>query len=348
MKNAIITGVTGQDGSILAEMLTQRGYKVFGLVRRNSQHGFGCLDTSLPGLEIVEGDLTDLSSLTRLCSTAQADIFINCAAQSHVGTSFTEPHHTFSVTAGGVLNCLEAMRLSRRPCRFLQLSSSEMFGGMDYAQTYDDGFDYLTEESPFNPRSPYAVAKVAAYYLVRNYREAYGLHASNSIAFNHEEPGRRGPNFVTRKITLGIAGICNGTHSKLSLGNIDAKRDWGLASDYCDGMIRIVEAPEPGDYILATGQTHSVREFLEIAFDHAGLGDWQQYIEIDPALYRPSEVQALRGDYQKIRDELGWSPSCSFDSLVRRMVDYDLSGIGIDPLEGTVEDGLFIIGKEQK
>lgn len=318
-KSCIITGVTGQDGSILSEQLLGRGYKVYGLVRRRSDSpNLGCsahLENE-PDFEIIEGDLTDLPSLIRLCNLARADYFYNLAAMSHVGTSFSQPEATAQVTALGVLNCLEAIRTSGLHTRFYQASTSELFGGLS-----EEPFN---EESLLHPRSPYGVAKLYGYWITKNYRESYKMFASNGILFNHEEPGKRGPNFVTRKISLAVAKIQAGKQKKLYLGNLEAKRDWGLASDFCFGMSLILEHSEPDDFVLATGESHSVKEFCEIAFSHAGLGNYSSYVEVDPRFYRPAEVHVLLGDPSKAKNVLGWTPKTSFTDLVKKMVDYDL------------------------
>jgi GDPmannose 4,6-dehydratase len=323
VKACVVSGLTGQDGSILAEQLLGQGCRVYGLVRRTSDSPNLKCATGLEGnrdLEVVEGDLTDLSSLVRLVELARPHEFYNCGAQSHVGTSFKEPLHTAQVTGLGVLNCLEAIRLSGIHTRFLQWSTSEMFGGMT-----SEG---QNEESPFHPRSPYGVSKLFGYWMVRSYRESYRIFASNLIGFNHESE-RRGPNFVTRKITLGIAAIKAGRQEKIYLGNLDARRDWGHADDVCRGARMILSHSEPDDFVLATGETHSVREFCEVAFQHAGLGDYRQYVEVDPRFFRPAEVDVLIGDYSKARRVLGWEPQVTFRELVQRMVDHDLRAEGL-------------------
>jgi len=287
-------------------------------VRRSSRgNDLGCSRhlEGEPDLEIVEGDLLDLSSLSRLCSVARPDLFFNTAAQSHVGTSFKEPVHTALVTGVGVLNCLEAIRLSGIHTRFLQCSSSEMFGGV----SSEPG----NERTPFHPRSPYACAKCYGYYITQTYREAYKIFACNSICYNHESP-RRGETFVTRKITRAIGRIKHGLQDRVYLGNLDARRDWGFAGDYTRGMILMLEAAEPDDYVLGTGKTHSVREFCELAFEYAGLGNYEQYVEIDPRFYRPAEVNVLVADFSKAKRKLGWQPETTFKGLVEMMVDHDL------------------------
>ncbi len=317
-KTAIISGVSGQDGSLIAEQLIAKGYKVYGIIRRHSQGDVGCAEEIKddPSLEIVEGDITDLTSMLSICKKAKADVFYSMAAQSHVGTSFEQPILTAQTTGLGVLNCLEAIRQSGIYTKFVQASSSEMFGGLNS--------EPITELTPFHPRSPYGCSKMFAYWIVINYRESYKMFAANSICFNHEAPGKRGPNFVTRKITLGIADIKAGRKDKLFLGNLNAKRDWMSAWDACRGIIMIGEAAWPGDYILCSGETHSVKEFCDIAFTHAGLGDYKNYVEIDPKFYRPAEVNCLLGDHSKITNELGWKPEMKFEDLVKQMVDWDL------------------------
>ncbi len=320
-KVTIVTGITGQDGSYLAEQLIEEGHKVYGVVRRRSDSPtLGCASSleGNPQLEVVEGDITDLAFLSRLCSSVRPDYFYNMASQSHVGTSFQEPLHTVQVTGTSVLNCLEAIRLSGIHTRFYQASTSELFGGVTELA--------CNEEANLHPRSPYAVAKLFGYWIVRNYRESYKLFASNGILFNHESE-RRGPNFVTRKITLAVANIKAEKQEKLYLGNLDAKRDWGYAPDFTRGMRLILEAAAPGDYVLGTGETHSVREFCKVAFEHAGLGGYKEYVEVDPRFYRPAEVDVLLADYSKAERELGWRPEVKFDELVRKMVDHDLKGI---------------------
>lgn len=318
-KTALVTGLRGQDGSIAAEQLLAKGYKVYGMVRRTSSNDLGCASTlvSDPNLEVVEGDLLDFTSLLSLIKRAKPDIMLGLAAQSHVGTSFEQPIYTAQATGLGVLNCLEAIKQSGIFTRFLQASSSEQFGGISDEPS--------TEETPFHPRSPYACAKVFGFDITRCYRESYKMFACSSICHNHEAPGKRGPNFVTRKITLGIKAIKEGKQSKLYLGNLKAKRDWGYAADFVRGMIMILESSWPDDYILATGETHTVEEFCELAFNAAGLGNYKQYVEIDPRFFRPAEVNVLVGDYTKINNALGWKPEVTFCELVDRMVKWDLN-----------------------
>ena len=319
-KKAIITGITGQDGSYLTELLLAKGYEVHGIVRRTAAPYRGFLDrASLPegGGQLVlhHGDLADAGSLIRLLEKIQPDEVYNLGAQSDVRISFDIPGYTADVTGTGVARLLEAIHQLGLPARFYQASSSEMFGKVRETPQ--------TELTPFHPRSPYACAKVYAYWIAVNYRESYGLHTSNGILFNHESP-RRGENFVTRKITTAVARIKAGVQSKLRMGNLDAQRDWGYAKEYVEAMWLMLQQPAGDDYVVATGETHSVREFLERAFEHVGL-DWQKYVEVDPKLYRPAEVDRLIGNPQKAREKLQWIPKTKFEDLVRLMVDADLA-----------------------
>jgi GDPmannose 4,6-dehydratase len=316
-RTAIVTGITGQDGSYLAELLLEKDYKVYGLKRRTSRNDLGCSDHLDTEIEVIEGDLGDLPSLVNLCNLAKADEFYNLASQSHVATSFGQPVYTAQATGLGVLHCLEAIRTSGIHTRFYQASSSELYGGIH-------GEVLMDENVKFHPRSPYGVAKLFGYWTTVNYREAYKMYACNGILFNHESP-RRGANFVTRKITLGIAGIKKGTQQKIYLGNLDARRDWGHARDYVKGMWMMLNHTHADDFVLATGQAHSIREFCEIAFQAAGLDDYTKYVDVDPRFYRPAEVDILMGNYAKAHTELGWFPETSFVDLVREMVDHDLS-----------------------
>lgn len=318
MKTAVVTGLRGMDSALISEQLVKKGYKVYGLIRRSSQGldlGNAWKLEGHPQLEVVEGDLLDLSGLARLCKEARPDLFFNLAAMSHVGTSFDQPLYTMQVDALGVMNCLEAIRLSGIHTRFLQASTSEMYGGIT-----ENACD---ETTPFHPRSPYGVAKLAGYWATVNYRESYKHFACNSICFNHEHC-TRGPNFVTRKITIAAAKISMGKQDKLYLGNLDAKRDWGWAPDFTTGMIQMLEASHATDYVLSTGETHTVREFCEHAFNHVGL-DYRDHVVIDPKFYRPAEVDVLLGNSSKIERELGWKPTITFKELVKRMVAHDLS-----------------------
>jgi GDPmannose 4,6-dehydratase len=312
-RKAFITGITGQDGSYLAEILLEKDYEVYGMIRRSSSFNTARIDHIFGEVELVFGDLTDGSVLNQLMRTIRPDEVYNLGAQSHVRVSFDVPEYTADVDAMGTLRLLDAIREEGVRCRFYQASSSEMFG--EVAEVPQ------RETTPFHPRSPYGVAKVFGYWITRNYREAYGMYAVNGILFNHESP-RRGPTFVTRKITRAVGAILRGEQDSLALGNLDAKRDWGYARDYMEGAWRMLQADEPDDYVLATGETHSVREFLDEAFGCAGL-DWREYVRIDERYFRPAEVELLIGDYSKARDRLGWEPTVTFRELVRMMVDHD-------------------------
>jgi GDPmannose 4,6-dehydratase len=319
-KRALITGITGQDGSYLAELLLAKGYEVHGIIRRASTFNTGRLDHiysdphNKPALKLHYGDLSDASALSRLFSKVQPDEVYNLAAQSHVRVSFDSPEYTTDITATGAVRLLEAIRESGIKPRFYQASSSEMYGK---AQEVPQ-----TEKTPFYPRSPYGCAKVFAYWITVNYRESYNLHASNGILFNHESP-RRGETFVTRKITRAVAHIQAGLQEKLYLGNLDAKRDWGYAKEFVEAMWLMLQQDQPDDYVIATGETHSVREFLDVAFGHAGL-PWKKHVEIDPRYHRPAEVDLLLGDFSKARMKLGWEPKTRFEDLVKLMVDADI------------------------
>ncbi len=320
-KKALITGITGQDGSYLAELLLEKGYQVHGIVRRSSSMNRGRIDH----LHIDEhspdarfylhyGDLNDSTSLQNILEDVRPDEIYNLGAQSHVRVSFEVPEYTADVTAMGTLRLLEAMRRVVPGARFYQASSSEMYGGVQGKPQ--------NEDTPFHPRSPYAVAKVFAYWQTVNYREAYGLHASNGVLFNHESP-RRGESFVTRKVTLGAARIKIGLQNRLYMGNLEARRDWGFAGDYVEAMWLMLQQAEADDYVIATGETQSVRELLELAFAAVDL-DWKEYVSIDQRYFRPSEVDYLQGDPTKARKALGWEPKVSFAELVRMMVESDL------------------------
>jgi len=319
-RTAIVTGVTGQDGSYLADLLLEKDYNVYGLKRRTSSNSLECAAHLASSIEIVEGDLADLPSLQRLCQLAKADEFYNMAAQSHVGTSFNQPVYTAQATALGVLNCLEAIRHSGLHTRFLQASTSELFGD---GGTNRPAEGLSLENTPFYPRSPYGVAKLYGFWITKNYRESYKMFAANSVAFNHESP-RRGPQFVTRKIAIAVGKIKRGEQDYLHLGNIDACRDWGHAADYVDGMWRMLQHGHPEDFVLATGETYSVKDFCFLAFQRAGL-DYRQYVKIDPTLYRPAEIEYLRGDARRAHELLGWKPKIEFKDLVNEMVDAELN-----------------------
>ena len=379
---AVIFGITGQDGSYLAELLLEKGYEVVGITRRVSVDTLQRISHILPQIKIVEGDITDAFNVSNIIKEEMPDEIYNLAAQSHVGTSFKQPSLTWDVTAGGVLNILEAIRYSgkKESMKFYQASSSEMFGknytsmripsrSLDQVlgSIFIDNTDsenvteekkYQNEETPFMPQSPYAIAKLAAHHLVRNYRDSYGIFACSGILFNHESE-RRGEKFVTRKITKWIGefaawiqenkgfidlssqkdnillkdedtlhgGIGDVRHSfpKLRLGNLDARRDWGHAQDYVDAMWLMLQQENPDDYVVATGKTYSVREFLDIAFKHIQIRDWEDYVVIDPEFYRPAEVDYLLGVPTKAKKALGWSPEISFKKLVKRMVESDIN-----------------------
>jgi GDPmannose 4,6-dehydratase len=312
-RKAFITGITGQDGSYLAEILLEKDYDVYGMVRRSSSFNTARVDHIFGDIELVFGDLADGSVLNQLMRSIRPDEVYNLGAQSHVRVSFDVPEYTSDVDALGTLRLLDAIREEGVGCRFYQASSSEMFGAVDEIPQ--------NEQTKFHPRSPYGVAKVFGYWITRNYREAYGMYAVNGILFNHESP-RRGPTFVTRKITRAVGAILRGEQDDLKLGNLDAKRDWGFARDYMDGAWRMLQSDEPDDYVLATGETHTVEEFLAEAFTYVGL-DWRDYVTIDPRYFRPAEVDLLIGDYSKAKAELGWEPTVRFTELVRMMVDGD-------------------------
>jgi len=320
-KKALVTGVTGQDGSYLAELLLEKGYEVHGLVRRSSSFNTWRIDDIRDRLTLHYGDLVDQNSLMRTLEAVAPDEVYNLAAQSHVKVSFEMPEYTADVTAIGVLRVLDAARDIGLKTRLYQAGSSEMFGLVQETPQ--------TEKTPFHPRSPYAVSKVFGHWMAVNYRESYGLHVSNGILFNHESP-RRGENFVTRKITMGVAAIKQGRQKELRLGNLDAKRDWGFAGDYVEAMWRMLQQEEPDDYVIATGETHSVREFCEEAFSYVGL-DWQEYVKVDQKYFRPAEVDLLLGDPSKSRRVLGWEPQVTFKELARMMVDADLEAQGQHP-----------------
>lgn len=331
MKKALISGITGQDGSYLAEFLLGKGYEVYGIIRRSSSFNTGRIDPIYEDphvphrrLSLVYGDLNDASSLNHIIRTVQPDEIYNLGAQSHVRVSFDIPEYTGEVTGLGTIRLLEAIRESGLKPKFYQASSSEMFGKVqDVPQR---------ETTPFYPRSPYGAAKVYAYWITVNYREAYDLFACNGILFNHESP-RRGETFVTRKITKAAARIKLGVQKDLFLGNLDAKRDWGFAGDYIQAMWMMLQAPKPEDYVIATGETHTVREFLEVAFGRLQL-DWQKHVKIDTKYYRPTEVDLLIGDASKAKRDLGWEPKVRFEELAHMMVDADLA-LERERLEGT-------------
>jgi len=319
MRKAFITGITGQDGRHLADLLHSKGYKVYGMMKGQNNPRAEMLRDEFPFIEIVPGDLTDLTSLVTALEYVQPDEFYNLGAISFVAMSFNQAELTANVTGLGVLRALEAVRMvggaQNNPIRFYQASSSEMFGKVREVPQ--------TEMTPFHPRSPYGVAKVFGHHITMNYRESYGLYACSGILFNHEGP-RRGLEFVTRKITNTAARIKLGIEKELVLGNTDAKRDWGYAGDYVKAMWLMLQQDEPDDYVIATGETHSIEEFLTLAFDKVGLGDWKPYVRHDAKFLRPAEVDLLIGDPSKAKAKLGWQPEVNFEQLVSMMVEHDL------------------------
>jgi GDPmannose 4,6-dehydratase len=320
-KTALITGITGQDGYHIAELLNNKGYKVFGIIRGQHNPKRIRVEQEQPFIKLIEADLIDESSLVRAIQTAQPDEIYNLAAISHVGYSFKNPELTLDVTGKGVLNMLESIRIvgGEKTIRFYQASTSEMFGGLDYNRP-GKGYD---ENALFHPRSPYGVAKLYGHWITKNYRESYGIHASCGILFNHEGP-RRGIEFVTRKISNAVARIDLGKQKYIELGNLDPKRDWGYAGDYVEGMWRMVQQDKPGDFVLATGETHSIGEFLELAFKEIGINDWKPYVKQNPDFMRPAEVDILLGNPEKAEKVLGWKRKVDFQGLVKMMVAHDL------------------------
>ncbi|OEJ14482.1 GDP-mannose 4,6-dehydratase [Brachyspira hampsonii] len=326
MKKALITGITGQDGSYLAELLLEKGYEVHGIIRRSSSLNTERIDHLYkdPHINDVKmflhyGDLSDSSNLSRLLEKVQPDEIYNLAAQSHVRVSFDMPEYTADVVGLGTIRILDAIKDTRIKTKFYQASTSELYGKV--VETPQ------TEKTPFYPRSPYACAKLYSYWITVNYRESYDMYACNGILFNHESP-RRGETFVTKKITHAIARILNKEQDKLYLGNLDSKRDWGYAKDYVEAMWLMLQQEKADDYVIATGETHSVREFLDEAFGLVGL-DWKKYVEIDPRYYRPAEVDLLLGDPTKAKEKLGWKPKTTFKELVKIMLEYDLNNVGL-------------------
>jgi len=318
-KKALVTGVTGQDGLYLAELLLDKGYEVYGLVRGQNNPKLPLLQENLPDVKVLTGDLLDLSSLMRALGKAQPDEVYNLGAISFVAYSWENAHLTTDVTAKGVLNVLEATRLyagdDLSKVRFYQASSSEMFGKVQQVPQ--------TEETLLWPRSPYGVAKVFGHYMTINYRESYGMHASSGILFNHESP-RRGPEFVTRKVTRAVARISLGLQEAVSLGNLEAKRDWGFAGDYVKAMWLMLQQDVADDYVISTGETHAIRELLDVAFTHVGIENWDKHVFQDPQFFRPAEVDLLVGDAAKAKAQLGWEPELGFEQLVQMMVESDL------------------------
>lgn len=319
MPRALITGITGQDGMFLAELLAEKGYEVFGLVRGQSNPKIAAVEKVVPGIQLLEGDLTDLPSLIGAMELAQPNEVYNLAAISFVGLSWKQAELTGEITGMGVLRVLEAIRIHTQndmsKVRFYQASSSEMFGKVREVPQ--------RETTAFHPRSPYGVAKCFGHYMTVNYRESYGAYACSGILFNHESE-RRGYEFVTRKVTRAVARISLGLQEKLALGHLDSRRDWGYAGDYVEAMWMMLQQPDADDFVIATGDTHSIRELLDVAFGRIGITDWTAYVEQDPRFFRPAEVDLLIGDASKARDVLGWQPRMSFTELIERMVDHDL------------------------
>ena len=327
MSTALITGITGQDGAYLAQHLLEKGYRVVGAFRRASMVNTARLDALgiSDEVELVPFDLTDHGNMRRVIEVAGPDEVYNLAAQSFVGVSFEQPVTTGEITGVGVVRMLEAIREVDPAIRFYQASTSEMFGRVREVPQ--------NEETPFHPRSPYAVSKLYAHWTTVNYREAYGMHASSGLLFNHESP-LRGVEFVTRKISLGAARIKHGLQSELKLGNLDARRDWGYAGEYVEAMHLMLQQDEPDDYVIATNETHSVRDFVAAAFEAAGLDSWEPYVVIDPAFMRPAEVDFLLGDPSKAKKRLGWEPKTSFEGLVSLMVEADLKRAAFEARHG--------------
>ncbi|WAB84039.1 GDP-mannose 4,6-dehydratase [Microcella daejeonensis] len=320
MPRALITGITGQDGLYLAELLLSKGYEVYGFMRGQNNPKRELVESTVPDVKLLTGDLTDLSSLMRALEASQPDEFYNLGAISFVAYSWENAHVTSEVTGQGVLNALESVRLfagkDAHTIRFYQASSSEMFGKVQQVPQ--------SEETLLWPRSPYGVAKVFGHYMTINYRESYGMHASSGILFNHESP-RRGPEFVTRKISQAVARISLGLQDSITLGNLDARRDWGFAGDYVEAMWLMLQQDEADDYVISTNETHEIREYLDLAFAHVGIEDWEPLVKQDPRFMRPAEVDLLIGDSTKARTTLGWNPKVDFPSLVTMMVDSDLA-----------------------
>jgi GDPmannose 4,6-dehydratase len=319
MRRALITGITGQDGLYLAELLLEKNYTVYGLIRGQNNPKVALIEQTLPDVHILTGDLLDLSSLMRAFAQSDPDEVYNLGAISFVAYSWENARLTSDVTGGGVLNMLEATRLyeetAKKQVRFYQASSSEMFGKVQEVPQ--------RESTLLWPRSPYGVAKAFGHHMTINYRESYGMHASSGMLFNHESP-RRGVEFVTRKVSQAVARIHLGKQDKLTLGNLDAQRDWGFAGDYVEAMFLMLQQDEADDYVIATGETHSIRDLLDVAFDEVGVTDWSEYVELDPRFLRPAEVELLVGDPSKAQTQLGWKPKVNFDELIRIMVKSDL------------------------
>jgi len=318
-KTALITGILGQDGAYLAKLLLGENYKVYGLIRRHTNPNFSNTDYLgvTDKIETVSGDMTDEASLINVIKSVRPDEVYNLAAQSFVGVSWDQSKLTTEVNALGVLYLLNAIKFFSPTTKFYQASTSEMFGN-----SHNEGLQ--TEETPFHPRSPYAIAKLYAHWMTINFRESYGMFCANGILFNHESP-IRGIEFVTRKISDGVARIKLGLNNELRLGNLDSKRDWGFAGDYVKVMWLMLQQEEPEDYLISTGKTHSIRDFLDISFNHVGISDWEQYIKIDPRFKRPAELHALHGSSSKAKEKLGWQPEVGFEELVKMMVDADMN-----------------------
>lgn len=316
-KRALITGITGQDGMYLAEFLNQKDYEVYGLIRGQHNPKRKIVESELPFVKLIEADLTDMGSLVRALQESQPDEVYNLAAISFVAISFEQPITTAQTTGVGVANLLEAIRIvdTENKIRFYQASTSELYGKVRETPQ--------KETTPFHPRSPYGAAKAYAHAMTVNYREGYNMHASCGILFNHESP-RRGYEFVTRKVTSSVARIKLGLQKEISMGNLDSKRDWGFAGDYVRGMWMMLQQDQPDDYVLATGETHSIRELLEVAFEEVGISDWEKYVKQDPRFMRPAEVDLLLGDPTKAKEQLGWKPEVGFKELISMMVQHDL------------------------
>lgn len=315
MPRALITGITGQDGLYLGEFLAARGYDVYGMVRGQANPKIQVVEDAIPSIQLLEGDLRDLSSLISVLETSQPDEIYNLGAISFVALSFKQPELVGDITGMGVLRMLEAIRIHGSGARFYQASSSEMFG--EVQETPQD------ERTSFHPRSPYGVAKVFGHYTTQNYRESYGIFACSGILFNHESP-RRGYEFITRKVTQAVARIALGKQKKLTIGNMDVSRDWGFAGDYVEAMWLMLQQDTPDDYVIATGKSHTIRELLDAAFHFAGIDDWRPYVRQDARFFRPADVNLLVGDASKAREKLGWSPKADFDDLIKGMVSADL------------------------
>ena len=315
MKTALITGITGMDGSHLADFLLKKNYNVYGMIRRSSNVNFSNLELIKDKIKFINGDMTDQNSLLRCLKDSNPDEVYNLASQSFVGESWNTPEQTSNVTALGVLRVLESIREFNPKIKFYQASSSEMFGRMVE--------NPANENTPFYPRSPYGVSKLYGHWITINYRESYNLFACSGILFNHESE-RRGIEFVTRKITDGVAKIHHGLQDYISLGNLESRRDWGYAPDYVEAMWKILQNNKPNDYVIATGKDYSIRDFLDFSFKVIGIKDWDKYVKIDPKFYRPAEVDVLRGDYSKAKKELGWEPKISLEEMIKRMVNSDI------------------------